>query len=73
MLGGIQKRNRIIKEDIARTIESPPSDAGALGRLQAHADFYASLDDAIGLALTHLDKINDGQTPTPTKDTNHGE
>lgn len=73
MLEGIQKRNRVIKDDIARTIESLPSDADAVGRLQAHADFYASLDEAIGLALNHLEKTNIGQTPTSTEDTNHDE
>ena len=72
MLEGIQKRNSVIKDDIARTIESLPPNADAVGRLQAHADFYASLDEAIGSALNHLEKSNVGKMPASTKDTNNG-
>jgi len=72
MLEGVQKRHRVIKDDIARTIESLPADADAVKRLQDHADFYGSLDAAIGLALKELDKSNSGQRPVSLKDKAHG-
>lgn len=71
MLDGIQKRNQSIKADIAQTIESLPADADAVGRLRAHANFYASLDDALALALSRLDApLNPapGQRPNTPKD-----
>ena len=76
MLEGIQKRNRVIQNDITRTIASLPAEAGAVGRLQAHADFYASLDAALGLALSEIgktNKTNRGQTPIAPKDQTDGE
>lgn len=61
MLEGLQKRNRTIQQDIAQTIHSLPADADAVGRLTAFADFYASLDAAIAVALV---KVNASNTPT---------
>jgi hypothetical protein len=55
MLEGIQKRNRSIRADIAETIQSLPTDADAVGRLIAHANFYASLDAAVAVALSEID------------------
>jgi DNA-binding transcriptional regulator GbsR (MarR family) len=72
MLAGIQKRNRVIKDDIAQTINRLPADADAVKRLQNHANFYASLDAAIGLALSELDKTDTGRKPAPSKDKAHG-
>lgn len=54
MLEGIQKRTRSTRDDIADTIASLPSDADAVGRLGEYADFYASLDSAIAVALEQL-------------------
>lgn len=54
MLEGIQKRNEAITQDIAETIQSLPADADAVARLTAYADFYASLDTAISVALAEL-------------------
>ena len=71
MLEGIQKRNRAIQRDIAETIQSLPEGAGAVERLTAHADFYASLDAAVALALRELNSSNDtmqGQQPVASKD-----
>jgi len=71
MLVGIQKRNRIIKDEITQTIKSLPTHADAINRLQNHADFYASLDAAIGVALSELSKSNSGQSPASLKDQIH--
>jgi len=56
MLQGIQKRTQAAQQDIADTINALPSGAGPTVRLQEYADFYASTDDAIGVALTTLSK-----------------
>ena len=71
MLEGIQKRNRSIQSDIEQTINSLPDDADALGRLTVYANFYASLDDAVAVALSQLDASTTqmtGQQPTAPKD-----
>ena len=71
MLEGIQKRNRAIQEDVTETIQSLPKDADAVERLTAHADFYASLDAAVALALNELNSSKDtkqGQQPEAPKD-----
>lgn len=71
MLEGIQKRNRSIQNDIAQTIQSLPADADAIGRLTAYADFYASLDAAVAVALNKLNSSNEpttGQQPAAPKD-----
>lgn len=71
MLEGIQNRNRSIQADIAETIQSLPVDADAVGRLTAHANFYASLDAAVAVALSEIDtsKITStGQQPAAPKD-----
>lgn len=77
MLEGIQKRNRVIKDDISRTIDSLPAGAEAVARLVAHANFYASLDAAIGVALSELAKSNGrvkrAALPGTFKDETHGE
>lgn len=54
MLEGIQKRTRSTRDDIADTIASLPSDADAVERLNEYADFYASLDSAVAVALQEL-------------------
>ena len=72
MLEGIQKRNRIISEDIARTIEKLPPESDALIRLQHHADFYASLDAAVGVALENLNSPRTARTPVTSKDDEDG-
>lgn len=74
MLEGIQKRNRAIQEDIAKTIQSLRPDADAVERLTAHANFYASLDDAVALALKELKSSKDteqGQQSVAPKDQNN--
>jgi DNA-binding MarR family transcriptional regulator len=71
MLEGIQNRNQSIKADIAQTIESLPADADAVGRLTAYANFYASLDTAVAVALSELNTSMNpktGQQPTAPKD-----
>ena len=54
MLEGIQKRTQSTRDDIADTIASLPSDADAVERLKEYADFYASLDSAVAVALQEL-------------------
>lgn len=74
MLEGIQKRNRAIQQDITETIQRLPADADAVRRLAAHADFYASLDAAVALALNELKSSTDttqGQQPAAPKDQPH--
>jgi predicted transcriptional regulator len=71
MLSGIRKRNQSIRADIAQTIDSLPADADAVGRLTAHANFYASLDAAVAIALSEIDTSKNtttGQQPTAPKD-----
>lgn len=71
MLEGIQKRNRVIQEEIAETIQNLPEGADAVGRLTAHADFYASLEAALVKALGDLSSSTDtkqGQQPAAPKD-----
>jgi DNA-binding transcriptional regulator GbsR (MarR family) len=71
MLGVMQKRNRSIQADIAETIQSLPADADAVGRLTAHANFYASLDAAVAVALSKIEtsqNTSTGQQPTAPKD-----
>lgn len=71
MLHGIQKRNQSIKADIAQTIANLPADADPVGRLTAHANFYASLDNALALALTEIattQNTTTGQQPAAPKD-----
>lgn len=58
MLEGIQKNTRATRDDIAETINSLPRDADAIGHLKAYADFYASTDAAVGLALRELNQTN---------------
>lgn len=71
ILEGNQKRNRSIKTDIAETIAGLPTDADAGGRLTAHANFYASLDAAVALAVSELDTSKNPimeQQPAALKD-----
>lgn len=58
MLQGVQKRTQATRDDIAQTIDSLPADADAKGRLTAYAEFYASLDSAVEVALDELNKKN---------------
>jgi len=71
MLEGIQKRNRSIQADITETIKSLPAGADAIARLSAHANFYASLDAAVAVALSEIDTSrprSTGQQPAAAKD-----
>jgi len=71
MLERIQNRNRAIQNDIAETVARLPDDADALDRLMAHANFYASLDAAVAVALSELDTSKNaitGQPPASPKD-----
>ncbi|WP_298862258.1 MarR family transcriptional regulator [uncultured Sulfitobacter sp.] len=71
MLERIHKRNRSIQADIAETIRSLPANSEALGRLNAHANFYASLDAAVAVALSELDTSRNTSAmlqPTAPKD-----
>ncbi len=61
MLEGIQKRHRATQANIVETIQSLPKDASAVGRLTAHANFYASLNAALAVALDELNSSNDVQ------------
>ncbi|MEN8840022.1 MAG: MarR family transcriptional regulator, partial [Octadecabacter sp.] len=54
MLEGIQKRTRATRDEIAQTISALPANADAVSRLTAYADFYASMDAAVALALAEL-------------------
>jgi DNA-binding transcriptional regulator GbsR (MarR family) len=54
MLSGIQKRTQATRDEIAQTIEKLPADADAKGRLTDYADFYASLDAAVAVALENV-------------------
>ena len=74
MLEGIQKRNRSIQADIVETIRSLPADADAVGRLTTYSNFYASLDAAVAVALSHLATPPNpvtGQQPAAPKDSSH--
>ncbi|MCX7558394.1 MarR family transcriptional regulator [Sulfitobacter sp. F26204] len=71
MLTGIQKRTLATRSEIADTISKLPANASAADRLAAYADFYASLDSAIKLALDELDApttSKSGQHPAASKD-----
>lgn len=64
MLEGIQKRNRITLDDIARTIDSLPEGAEPIARLNEYAQFYAVTDAALGTALQDLgNSPNDQNVP----------
>ena len=70
MLEGIQKRTRVTMGEIAQTIDSLPATAQAVGRLTAYADFYASMDAAVTVALNALNEANNHATASP-KDQAH--
>ncbi len=70
MLEGIQKRTRVTMGEIAQTIDSLPATAQAVGRLTAYADFYASMDAAVTVALNALNEANNDATASP-KDQAH--
>jgi DNA-binding transcriptional regulator GbsR (MarR family) len=55
MLTGIKRRTRATRDEIARTIDALPQSADAADRLKAYAEFYASLDAAVTVALDTLD------------------
>lgn len=65
MLEGIQKRTRLTMGEIGQTIDSLPSTAQAVGRLTAYADFYASMDTAVTVALSALDEANNDAAASP--------
>ncbi|GLQ25553.1 GbsR/MarR family transcriptional regulator [Sulfitobacter pacificus] len=54
MLTGIQKRTQATRDEIAQTIKNLPPAADAVNRLAAYADFYASLDAAVAVALDEV-------------------
>lgn len=71
MLKGIQKRHRAIQFDLAETIQNLPSQSGAFGRLTEFANFYASMETALTVALSKLDASQNemaGQQATAVKD-----
>ncbi|MBS1301159.1 MarR family transcriptional regulator [Loktanella sp. SALINAS62] len=66
MLAGIQQRQRSRRDEIAKTINLLPEESDAIGRLRAHAQFYASIDAAMGVALAQLNASEEtyvGQQP----------
>jgi DNA-binding transcriptional regulator GbsR (MarR family) len=71
MLEGIQKRNRSLQNEIAKTIQKLPTDAGPINRLQDLADFHTALELAFGLVLSELNKSKSEPTLTPLKDRTH--
>lgn len=74
MLKVVQKRNRSAQADIAETINSLPVDAGALERLRDYANFYASVDAAITVALSEVNKqdaAKAGAQAAAVKDAEH--
>ena len=58
MLEGLQKRTRSTMDEIAQTINGLPETADATGRLTAYANFYASMESAIAVALNELNCTN---------------
>lgn len=72
MLEGIQKRTRLTMGEIAQTIDSLPATADAAGRLAAYANFYASMDAAVTVALDALGKAQNPAAASP-KDLSHDE
>lgn len=54
MLEGVHKRTQATREEIAQTITALPADSESNERLTEYADFYASLDSAVTLALDEL-------------------
>ena len=72
MLEGIQKRTRLTMGEIAQTIDSLPATAHAAGRLAAYANFYASMDAAVTVALDALGKAQNPAAASP-KDLSHDE
>ena len=69
MFESMQKRTRATRDDIAQTINNLPADADAVGRLTAYANFYASKDAALGVAIEQLNSLTLGQQPNAPKDT----
>ncbi len=66
----IQKRNRDTHVEIVETINSLPKSSDAIGRLTEYADFYASTDAAIGVALQALNTSNQDGAYSPKDQTN---
>ena len=56
MLQGVEKRARSARAEIAETISALPERAEAEARLKQFADFYATLETAIGTAIDDLEK-----------------
>ncbi len=54
MLLSIQERIQATRDEIAQTIGSLPADADAKDRLSAYAEFNASLDSSVAVALDQL-------------------
>lgn len=70
MLEGIQKRTRFTMGEIAQTIDSLPATASAVGRLIDYANFYASIDAAVTVALDSPDETKNHAAASP-KDQAH--
>lgn len=68
MLEGVQKRMRTTRNEIAETINNLPPDADVTQRLRAYAEFYASTDEAVGMALLQLNTPQSGPKPAARKD-----
>ncbi len=68
MLAGIQKRTQATMSEIAQTIGNLPKEAEAIGRLTAYANFYASMDSAVAVALDELNDANRETTQQRTAD-----
>ena len=74
LLEGVQKRNRASQNEIIDTIRKLPANAAAISRLNAYAEFYASTDAAVGMALREIKHPKDdrsGQRPDASKDQSH--
>lgn len=70
MLEGVHKRTRSTLDEIEQTIAALPAGAEANARLTEYADFYASLESAVTVALDNLrsKKSKTGRSPTAPKD-----
>jgi DNA-binding transcriptional regulator GbsR (MarR family) len=71
MLEGIRKRTQVTRKEIAQTINDLPPGANAVERVTAYANYYASLDSAVSMALAEISTttpIKSGEQPAVPKD-----
>ncbi len=74
LLEGVHKRTRSTREEIVRTVAALPEDTGAVARLSEYADFYASLETAVAVALDELQSRkskNPGPAPKTPEEQSH--